>query len=164
MNISLIAPTMSSVDMFINLIEELFAYEALPQKAEQIVKAVNQLISKPDLGQAWLIEINQDGHSIIAGHIIMSYSFSIEHGGRIGIIDQFYLKPEWRKQGIGTQLIPMLEQHAAQNDIHALSLEVNIGNGGARTFYERHDFMPRRQFCMMTKNVKTEEVPLTIAS
>ncbi|EEZ41149.1 hypothetical protein VDA_002181 [Photobacterium damselae subsp. damselae CIP 102761] len=58
----------------------------------------------------------------------------------------------------------MLEQHAAQNDIHALSLEVNIGNGGARTFYERHDFMLRRQFCMMTKNVKTEEVPLTIAS
>jgi GNAT superfamily N-acetyltransferase len=164
MNISLVAPSSSSVDVLMKLIEELFAYEALPKKIEQTNHAVNQLLSNPELGQAWLIEVEHEGEKIIAGHIIVSYSFSLEHGGRVGLIDQFYLKPDWRQQGIGTKLIPQIEHQIAQSGIHALSLEVNIGNAGARSFYERHDFVPRRQFCMMTKVITPTEVPLNIAS
>ncbi|WP_299015333.1 GNAT family N-acetyltransferase [uncultured Photobacterium sp.] len=164
MNITLVAPSLSSVDMLLDLVEELFEYEVLPQKIEQTNQAIHQLISNPELGQAWLIEIEQDGEKLIAGHIIISYSFSLEHGGRIGLIDQFYLKPEWRQQGIGTDLMPQIEYHVTQAGLHALSLEVNIGNAAARSFYEKHGFVPRRQFCMMTKVIKPEEMPLNIAS
>ncbi|MGF1681891.1 GNAT family N-acetyltransferase [Photobacterium minamisatsumaniensis] len=164
MNISLVAPSMSSKDMLLKLVEELFEYEVLPQKKEQTQHAINQLLSNPELGQAWFIEIDNDGEKIIAGHIIVSYSFSLEHGGRVGLIDQFYLKPDWRQQGIGTDLIPQIEQHTAEAGVHALSLEVNIGNKGARKFYEKHGFVPRRQFCMMTKVISPSEIPLTIAS
>ncbi|PSW21358.1 N-acetyltransferase [Photobacterium sanctipauli] len=164
MNISLVAPSMSSMDMLLKLVEELFEYEVLPQKKEQTHHAITQLLSNPELGQAWFIEVDNDGDKIIAGHIIVSYSFSLEHGGRVGLIDQFYLKPEWRQQGIGTALIPQIEQHTAEAGVHALSLEVNIGNKGARKFYETHGFMPRRQFCMMTKVITPSEVPLNIAS
>ena len=164
MKVSLIAPSLSSVDMLLNLVEELFEYEVLPQKVEQTSQAIQQLLNNPDLGQAWLIEIEQDGEKIIAGHIIISYSFSLEHGGRIGLIDQLYLKPEWRQQGIGTELMPQVENHVARAGLHALSLEVNIGNAVARSFYEKHDFVPRRQFCLMTKVIEQEEVSLNIAS
>jgi GNAT superfamily N-acetyltransferase len=164
MNISLVAPSLSSTDMLLKLVEELFEYEVLPQKAEQTSQAIHQLISNPELGQAWFIEVEQEGEKLIAGHIIVSYSFSLEYGGRIGLIDQFYLKPEWRQQGIGTALIPQIEQHVTEAGVHALSLEVNIGNAGARSFYEKHGFVPRRQFCMMTKVIKQEEMPLNIAS
>ncbi|MGF1702575.1 GNAT family N-acetyltransferase [Photobacterium makurazakiensis] len=164
MNISLVAPSMSSKDMLLKLVEELFEYEVLPQKKEQTQHAINQLLSNPELGQAWFIEIDNDGEKVIAGHIIVSYSFSLEHGGRVGLIDQFYLKPDWRQQGIGTDLIPQIEQHTAEAGVHALSLEVNIGNKGARKFYEKHGFVPRRQFCMMTKVISPSEIPLTIAS
>lgn len=164
MNISLVAPSLSSVDMLLKLVEELFEYEVLPQKAEQTSYAIQQLLSNPELGQAWLIEIEEGDEKIIAGHIIISYSFSLEHGGRIGLIDQFYLKPEWRQQGIGTALMPQIEHHVTQAGLHALSLEVNIGNAGARSFYEKHGFIPRRQFCLMTKTIEQEEVSLNIAS
>ncbi|MDV5169014.1 GNAT family N-acetyltransferase [Photobacterium rosenbergii] len=164
MNISLVAPSISSMDMLLKLVEELFDYEVLPKKKEQTQQAIQHLLTNPELGQAWFIEVDNDGEKLIAGHIIISYSFSLEHGGRVGLIDQFYLKPEWRQQGIGTALIPQIEAHAASAGVHALSLEVNIGNKGARKFYEKHDFVPRRQFCMMTKVIKPEEVPLNIAS
>ncbi|MGF1687004.1 GNAT family N-acetyltransferase [Photobacterium japonica] len=164
MNISLVAPSLSSMDMLLKLVEELFEYEVLPQKKEQTQQAIHQLLSNPELGQAWLIEIEDGGEKVIAGHIIISYSFSLEHGGRIGLIDQFYLKSDWRQQGIGTDLLPQIEQHLTAAGVNALSLEVNIGNRGARNFYEKHDFVPRRQFCMMTKVLHPEEVPLTIAS
>ncbi|WEM41037.1 GNAT family N-acetyltransferase [Photobacterium sp. DA100] len=164
MNISLVAPSISSMDMLLTLVEELFEYEVLPKKKEQTQQAIQHLLTNPELGQAWFIEVDIDGEKLIAGHIIVSYSFSLEHGGRIGLIDQFYLKPEWRQQGIGTALIPQIEAHAASAGVHALSLEVNIGNKGARKFYEKHDFVPRRQFCMMTKIISPEAVPLNIAS
>ncbi|MGF1788203.1 GNAT family N-acetyltransferase [Photobacterium swingsii] len=164
MNISLVAPNTSSIDKLLNLVEELFDYEALPQKVEQIQQAIQQLITTPELGQAWFIEADEAGEKMLVGHIIISYSFSLEHGGRVGLIDQFYLKPEWRQQGIGTQLLPQIEQHLSQTGVKALSLEVNIGNAGARTFYEKQGFIPRRQFCMMTKSIKQEEVSLHIAS
>ncbi|ELR67783.1 hypothetical protein C942_00090 [Photobacterium marinum] len=164
MKISLVAPNLSSVDMLLKLVEELFEYEVLPKKVEQTNNAIQQLINNPELGQAWLIEVEQDDEKIIAGHIIISYSFSLEHGGRIGLIDQFYLKPEWRQQGIGTELVPQIEYQVTKAGVRALSLEVNIGNAGARNFYEKHGFIPRRQFCMMTKTIQQEEVPLNIAS
>jgi len=164
MNISLVAPSLSSIDMLLKLVEELFDYEVLPQKIEQTTQAAHQLLNNPELGQAWFIEVEQEGEKIIAGHIIISFSFSLEYGGRIGLIDQFYLKPEWRQQGIGTALIPQIEYHVTKAGVNALSLEVNIGNAGARSFYEKHGFVPRRQFCMMTKVIELEEVPLNIAS
>ncbi|PSW03771.1 GNAT family N-acetyltransferase [Photobacterium lipolyticum] len=164
MKISLVAPGQSSIDMLLKLVEELFAYEALPQKIEQTSQAIHQLLNNPELGQAWFVEVEHEGEKMIAGHIIVSYSFSLEHGGRVGFVDQFYLKPEWRQQGIGTELIPQIEHHLAKSGVHALSLEINIGNSGARSFYEKQDFVPRRQFCMMTKIITPEEVPLTIAS
>ncbi|MGF1689715.1 GNAT family N-acetyltransferase [Photobacterium kagoshimensis] len=164
MNISLVAPNTSSIDKLLNLVEELFDYEALPQKVEQTQQAIQQLLTTPELGQAWCIEADEAGNKMLVGHIIISYSFSLEHGGRVGLIDQFYLKPEWRQQGIGTQLLPQIEQHLSQNGVKALSLEVNIGNAGARSFYEKQGFIPRRQFCMMTKSIKQEEISLHIAS
>ncbi|OAN17729.1 acetyltransferase [Photobacterium jeanii] len=164
MNISLVAPNASSVNNLLNLIEELFDYEALPQKTEQTQQAIQQLIANPDLGQAWLVEADEAGEKMVVGHIIVSYSFSLEHGGKIGLIDQFYLKPEWRKQGIGTQLLPEIEQSLAQLGVRALSLEVNIGNAGARSFYEKQGYMPRRQFCNMTKDITPQTVSLNIAS
>ena len=164
MNISLSTPTLSSLDKFLQLIDELFDYEALPQKAEQTTLAVKQLLSNPKLGQAWFIEVEQHGVKHIAGHIIVSYSFSLEHGGKIGLIDQFYLKSDWRQHGIGTGLLPQLEALVSQDGVKALSLEVNIGNAGARNFYEKHGFSPRRQFCMMTKNLTESHIPATVAS
>lgn len=164
MNISLHTPTLSSLDKFLQLIDELFDYEALAQKAEQTTAAVKQLLSNPQLGQAWFIEVEQNGIKHIAGHIIVSYSFSLEHGGKIGLIDQFYLKSEWRQHGIGTALLPQLETLVIQDGVKALSLEVNIGNAGARNFYEKHGFTPRRQFCMMTKSLTESHISLAVTS
>lgn len=164
MNISLSTPTLSSLNKFLKLIDELFDYEALPQKAEQTTQAVKQLLNNPELGQAWFIEVEQHGMKYIAGHIIVSYSFSLEHGGKIGLIDQFYLKSEWRQHGIGTELLPQLETLVIQDSVKALSLEVNIGNAGARNFYEKHGFTPRRQFCMMTKSLTESHIALTAIS
>ncbi len=164
MTISLVAPSSDSFHLLLELISELFQYEALPLQAEQTQQAVFQLINNPELGQAWFLEAQTEQGPVILGHVIISFSFSLEYGGRIAMIDQIYLKPEWRNQGIGTQILPMVEACILKAGARALSLEVNIGNKSARRFYERHQFVPHRQFCVMVKTFPAEVQSLNIAS
>ncbi len=154
MNISLIAPTIESMPMLLDLVNELFEYEVLSPPPAQTQEALRQLIQNPELGQAWFLAITEQDHTSLIGHLILSYSFSLEFGGRMAIIDQIYLKPEWRNQGIGTLFFPLVEAQLHQAQTKAISLEVNIGNKDARRFYERHDFVPHRQFCVMTKHLQ----------
>ncbi len=153
MSISLIAPTAESTPMLLDLVTELFEYEALSPPLEQTQNALQQLLQNPELGQAWFLAITEQDHTTLIGHVILSYSFSLEFGGRMAMIDQIYLKPEWRNQGIGTQFLPLVEHQLHNAKAKAISLEVNIGNKAARRFYERHDFVPHRQFCVMTKRL-----------
>ncbi len=141
-----------------------FDYEALPQKAEQTTAAVKQLLSNPQLGQAWFIEgrttrLLNISWGTLSSVIVLALSTVV----KFGLIDQFYLKSDWRQHGIGTELLPQLETLVIQDGVKALSLEVNIGNAGARNFYEKHGFTPRRQFCMMTKSL-TESALLPLFS
>lgn len=153
MSLSLIAPNPEHLAPFLALVDELFAYEALSPDPEQTHNAVRQLVDNPDLGQAWFLALTEQDHTTLIGHIVLSYSFSLEFGGRMALIDQIYLKPEWRNQGIGTEILPMIEHQLKQAQAKAIALEVNIGNKAARRFYERHEFVPHRQFCMMTKRL-----------
>jgi GNAT superfamily N-acetyltransferase len=139
--------------MLLDLVNELFEYEVLSPCPIETQDALQQLIKNPELGQAWFLAITEQDHTILIGHVILSYSFSLEFGGRMAIIDQIYLKPEWRNQGIGTQFFPLVEHQLHKVQTKAISLEVNIGNKDARRFYERHEFTPHRQFCVMTKRL-----------
>jgi len=70
-----------------------------------------------------------DNHVI--GFAIMKY------GDRIAHLNLFAVAPEYRRAGIGRQLLQWLEKCAAVAGNVAISLEVRAANTGAQRFYER---------------------------
>ena len=50
--------------------------------------------------------------------------YSVEHGGRDGFLDDFYLAPEARGRGLGRQALEALEREAQALGIRVLHLEV----------------------------------------
>jgi ribosomal protein S18 acetylase RimI-like enzyme len=52
------------------------------------------------------------------------------------LLDDLYLRPDLRRQGIGTLLLDEVRRHSP----HGVSLYVFQQNTGARAFYERHGF------------------------
>ncbi|MCG7497024.1 GNAT family N-acetyltransferase [Vibrio sp. Of7-15] len=153
MNISLTTPTLDELSPILTLIQELYDFELLSINANDTLPALKAVLDQPQLGHVFQIEMTENKHTELVGYIILTYSFSVEHGGRIALIDQFYIKPDWRSKGIGSIVIPKIEEVITEAGAHALMLETNIGNSGARTFYENHDFIPRRQSCMMSKKI-----------
>ncbi len=154
MKISLVSPTQASIYQLIKLSKQLHDHEALPFNEVFVSNAFSFLIENPSHGNVFMIVTERDNNiTDIIGYIVICYSFSIEYGGQIALLDQFYLSSEYRRQGVGSKVLPIIEAHCHEKKCHAINLELNIGNAGARKFYEEFEYMPRRQHCIMTKTI-----------
>ncbi|MBV7296900.1 GNAT family N-acetyltransferase [Enterovibrio paralichthyis] len=153
MKVSLQSPSIESMPRLLELSKQMHDHEALSFDVEHVTSSFSYLIGNPAHGDVFLIALDQDGEQEIIGYVVLCYSFSIELGGQIAVIDQIFLSKDWRRQGVGSHVLPSIEAQANSRNCHAVILEVNIGNSGAREFYEQFDYMPRRQHCIMAKRL-----------
>ncbi|ATF09914.1 GNAT family N-acetyltransferase [Candidatus Enterovibrio altilux] len=161
MNVSLLLHSIDSMSRLLDLSKEMHDYEALSFDVEHVTSAFTFLLSHPAQGEVFLIKLESEDICEIIGFIVVCYSFSIEFGGHIAVIDQIYLSQDWRRQGIGSHVLPNLEDHAVKQGCHAITLEVNIGNSGAREFYEQFNYIPRRQHFIMSKCLNHNGIIIT---
>jgi GNAT superfamily N-acetyltransferase len=107
------------------------------------------LLSNKDLGKIWLIYV--DLHPV--GYIALCVGYSIEFGGKDAFIDEFYISPDFRGKGIGTQTLEFIKLAAKDLDIRAIHLEVARTNTNAHRLYERSDFKTREKYILMSVNL-----------
>jgi len=98
--------------------------------------AVTQIAQGEPFARAWLLR--QDGKAI--GYVILTLGFSVEYGGRDGFIDDLYLVPGARGQGIGSQLLNFALARASELGIGTLHLEVETANENAMRLYRGAGF------------------------
>ncbi len=98
--------------------------------------AVAELVAEPRLGRIFVVEIG----GRIVGVAAMSWSFSLEHGGRGVWLDELYVVPEHRGQGLGTALLEAARAAAIAGGAVAMELEVEAGHERVFSLYERHGF------------------------
>jgi ribosomal protein S18 acetylase RimI-like enzyme len=75
--------------------------------------------------------------------------FSVEDGGyeqdrHRGLIENLYVRPEYRNDGVGSALLEAAESHLRQDGVEAIALEVLAQNERAREFYDRHGYDTHR--------------------
>ena len=70
-----------------------------------------------------------------AGYITLGWCFSIEQGGRFVLLDELYLVPAVRGQGLGRQALALAAQWARQQGAAVMRLEVNHHNARAKALY-----------------------------
>jgi GNAT superfamily N-acetyltransferase len=81
---------------------------------------------------------------------------SLEHGGISGWMEEFYVAPAWRSQGIGSLLLAETISIARRLEWKALDLEVDDQHFRVRSLYARHEFRPvaRHRFCRRLKRAR----------
>jgi ribosomal protein S18 acetylase RimI-like enzyme len=62
-----------------------------------------------------------------------------------GIIDNLYVRPAARQEGVGTTLLSVAEEHLAEAGAAVVTLSVLTANTGAQRFYERAGYEPHRR-------------------
>jgi GNAT superfamily N-acetyltransferase len=65
---------------------------------------------------------------------------NVWYAGKVGLLDELYVVPEFRNQGIGSAVIDLLHKHARASGIDAVEINVDEGDIDAQRFYERHGY------------------------
>jgi ribosomal protein S18 acetylase RimI-like enzyme len=112
-------------------------------------EALRKFLASPDLGQAWVFFEEETP----VGYIVLSFGYSFEYHGRDSFIDELYIEPQYRRQGIGRRAMQFTAERARELGVNAIHLEVDQGNDPAAELYRRagyHDHVRS----LMTKRLK----------
>ena len=117
---------------------------------EPVVREVlRRFLASPDLGQAWVFLDRETP----VGYIVLTFGYSFEFHGRDSFIDELYIEPQYRRQGIGRRAMQFVEERARKLGVNAIHLEVDQGNDPAAELYRRAGYDDHARF-LMTKWLK----------
>jgi GNAT superfamily N-acetyltransferase len=122
--------------------EHIGGFEAL--RLELLLK---QLLGSAHLGAAWVAE----AEGRLAGYLIAVTLLSLEHGGLMAEIDELFVLPEARGQGIGARLLAAAEAALAARGCVRVQLQLAAGNAGARDFYRHRGYRARDGYRLLDK-------------
>jgi GNAT superfamily N-acetyltransferase len=104
-------------------------------------RATQGLIEDHALGR--ILTARLDGE--LAGVAVISFLWTLEHGGHAAWRDEVYVEPSRRGGGIGRKLVEAALQVARDSGCIALDLEVDPGHEAAERLYERMGFRRHRR-------------------
>lgn len=84
----------------------------------------------------------------VLGYFVLCYTLSIEFGGLVVILDDLFLKAEFRRKKIGAYVLQEMKKIAQEVRAVQIFLEVEQANAGARKFYESNGFKVRERSMM----------------
>ena len=142
-----IAPaTSGDVEALLPLMREFYAGQRLPYDEGALRRALDALWNEPLHGGAWLALAGDEP----AGYGVLCCGFSLEYGGRDAFVDELFVLPAWRDQGVGGLILDAMESACREQGIAALHLEVDHDNPDGMRLYQRRGFVDHHRH-LMTK-------------
>jgi diamine N-acetyltransferase len=122
--------------LLVDLMAEFYAESSYPINRVRAQATFSELLSDPTLGQVWLIQ----AHSTPVGYVVMTLGYSMEYGGRDAFVDDLFIQPGFRSQGLGKLALARVKAACRERGIRALHLEVGRENAAALALYHRAGF------------------------
>ncbi|MGH7566552.1 MAG: GNAT family N-acetyltransferase [Gemmatimonadota bacterium] len=138
--------TPSDIDGLLPLMREFYAGERLPWDETVVRRALDALWCEPLHGGAWLARAGGEA----VGYGVLCCGFSLEYGGRDAFVDELFVRPAWRGQGVGGGILDAMESACRSQRIAALHLEVDHDNPEGKRLYLRRGFVDHERH-LMTK-------------
>ena len=143
MNVNLRRACTKDARHLMELLQANYQFDGIPFHAKTIRPALEKLLSDTSLGGAWFIE----GEGNSAGLVVVTYGYDLELGGRVATINELYLRPEYRRKGLGNRALGLLGNILRQSGVYTLELQVVRTNTKAFNFYGKvgfraHDRIP----------------------
>ena len=127
----------SDLENLASLIELYWEFENIAGfDRARITTLLADFLSRPQLGCCWVAE---EGDKLV-GYLLAVYLFSLEHGGMMAEIDEFFVLSEKRSLNTGTVLLNAAMRAMTQAGITQLQLQLATQNTKGKRFYERHGF------------------------
>jgi GNAT superfamily N-acetyltransferase len=127
---------LTDVDMLATMMIEVYAEANFPLNRAAAQRSFEQLIRSPQWGGVWILECE----ATPAGLIVLTVMYAMEYGGLRGFVDDFYVRPQFRKRGLGAQALATVRAHCLTRGIRALFVQTGPDNAVAQRVYKRAGF------------------------
>lgn len=134
----------SDLETISELLARQFDEHAIEIPAERLRAAVEAMLADSRLGLFLLAYSDAQ----VCGLACLSFCWTLEHGGKSAWLDELYVLPSFRSQGIGGALIEAALKSACEQGCAAVDLEVDSEHRRAETLYQRAGFeaLPRSRW------------------
>ena len=122
----------ADLDALLPLVAEFYEIDRHPWDEELVTGALVPLLDSDEFGQVWVAA--RAGAPL--GYAVVTWSFSLESGGRDCLLDEFYVRD--RGAGIGSAILTHAFAEAATGGASRMFLETEAHNSRVRRFYARH--------------------------
>ncbi len=99
-------------------------------------KGLKKIIESPQIGE---IIVSRKSDRIV-GMVSLLYSISSALGGRVCMLEDMVVVPQFRGSDIGTKLIEHAVAYASEQGVMRMTLLTDQGNKAAHRFYQRQKF------------------------
>jgi len=123
----------SDRELLMSMIEAFCAEDQHPFDADRVLPALLPLLEDDHYGVVWLI-----GEPVL-GYAVVTWSYSLESGGREALLDEIYMAE--RNRGLGALAVQELLADLARRGIRRIFLETESWNERVRRFYARQGFI-----------------------
>ena len=140
------------------LMRDFYQYERLTFDVARTERLLRELIRNEQLGRVILFEdataapgtTDASGaqRNALVGYMILTFGYSLEFGGRDALIDEFYVVPEARGSGTGTQAVAHAIEICRAVGISNVHLEADYFNTRVHDFYKRLVFRDHERHLM----------------
>lgn len=122
----------------------LYRHDRLPYQAGTARAALTGLMRAPRFGRVYVV----DAGGVLAGYFVLTLSWSLMYTGADAFVDELYVAPSHRGQGLGRRAVEFLLARCRDFGVRALHLEVERDNRRARALYRAAGFVDHRQVLM----------------
>jgi ribosomal protein S18 acetylase RimI-like enzyme len=140
------AATSADVDAIVAHVRDYYAADGYAFDAGLARRALKSIVGDPTRGRLWVA----DDAGAVVGYLAIGFGWSLEYQGRDAFVDELYLAPSHRGRGLGRVAMALAEDACRAAGVRAVHLEVERGNGVARTLYRRRGFVEHDRV-LMTK-------------
>ncbi|MFM2483796.1 GNAT family N-acetyltransferase [Celerinatantimonas yamalensis] len=142
--------TPDDVPTILPLVDSYWDFEEISGfEQERVAAQLTCLLSNPNLGAGWIAIV--DG--VAVGYLLAVHLFSLEYLGLTAEIDEFFVLPSQRGNGIGAKLLTVAESEFVQRGCTNMSLQLSRGNNSARDFYHSLGYADRPGYELLDKSL-----------
>jgi ribosomal protein S18 acetylase RimI-like enzyme len=135
------------IDAAIGLFQIQLEEHHIETKSERLRQVIEKIISHERHG--FILAAAIDSGKLVGVTYGGAY-LGLEHGGESGWLEELYVLPEYRQNGLGTRLVNEVIRLARTRGWKALDLEIDADHQRVVSLYRRHNFQlqNRSRYCL----------------
>ncbi len=148
--------SLEDIPTLLDMMGEFYAEADYGLDREWAGSSFTALLSEPSRGMV-LIAL-ADGAP--AGYVVVTFRHSMEFGGTDAFIDDLFVRPRYRRRGIGKVALTAAFEACGERGALAVHVETSEGNPPAVALYGSLGMLDRQRLLLTKKLTSRTELPL----